>query len=119
MTKIALIEDDADMRGLLKTLLELEGFQVFAYEPEKENEVLASLQNDRPDMLLLDVHLKNANGIDLLRHIRNDGGKFRNLRVIMTSGTDIGDRCLEAGADAFLMKPYMPEELFRLIQAEP
>jgi len=36
--------------------------------------------------------------------------------IIMTSGMDLGKECMEAGADAFLLKPYMPEDLIALIK---
>lgn len=116
MSKVTLVEDDATMRSLLKTLLEWEGHQVHVFGTINAEELFPQLLADLPDFLLLDVHLNGANGIDLLRQLKNDQ-RFQGLRVIMSSGMDVGDRCLQAGADGFLMKPYMPNDLISMLRA--
>jgi CheY-like chemotaxis protein len=63
----------------------------------------------------MDVHLRQINGLDLLHAIRSDEST-RSARVIMTSGIDMSQRCLEKGADAFILKPYMPEDLIQKIR---
>lgn len=114
MIKVVLVEDDVEMRLLLKTLLEIEGFQAISYVQTNESEIQEALRADRPDIVLLDVHLRNINGIDILHHIRQDE-IIRDLQVIMTSGMDVSQSCLDAGANGFLLKPYMPSDLINLI----
>ncbi len=111
--KIMLVEDDATMQAVLRTLLEIEGFQV-ALAPAKHqlDELVQSIRDAKPDVLLLDVHLRDISGYDVLQRVREDAG-ISKLRVIMTSGMDVKDRCIAAGADDFLMKPYMPDELMK------
>ena len=114
--KITLVEDDPMMRSVLKTLLEIEGFKVFLMPDRKTlDELLACLKEASPDLVLLDVHLRSLNGIDLLKRIRAEEG-FGSLKVIMSSGMDMKDQCLKAGADGFLMKPYMPDELMKALR---
>lgn len=117
MSKVVLVEDDTSMRSLLKILLEFEGLQVISYAQTNKDEIRLSLQNDSPDLLLLDVHIRDTDGIDLLRTIRQDE-HLRDLRIIMTSGMDVSQRCYEAGADNFLLKPYMPEDLIYMIRQQ-
>lgn len=111
--KVMLVEDDASMRTLLRTLLEIEGHTVVSYYENKytSNSIVDMVRSEHPAAILIDVHLKNdTSGIDVLREIRADSA-LNDVRVIMSSGMDMKDECLEAGATDFLMKPYMPDEL--------
>lgn len=113
MTKVILIEDDATMLSLLETLLEIEGFEV------KKIENYASVVEDtkavNPDVVLMDVHLRDVNGLEILKSMRADPA-FDEVRIIMSSGMDYSSRSMSSGADDFLLKPYMPDELITKIQ---
>jgi DNA-binding response OmpR family regulator len=112
MPKIQLLEDDRDMTMLLRTLLEIEGYQVRSYDPQKP--IVEQVAAEKPDLVLLDVHLGGKDGVEILRELRKNQ-TLADLRVIMTSGINITDECLNAGANAFLVKPYMPENLLHRI----
>lgn len=114
MTKVLLADDDFTMVSLLKTLLELERYQVMTLL-DKPGDILANIREAKPDVLLLDLFLGDRNGMDLVRQIRRDSG-LKNIRIIMVSGLDKTEECLAAGADKFLLKPYMPNELFDLLR---
>jgi DNA-binding response OmpR family regulator len=117
MHKIMLVEDDASMLMLLRTLLEIEGYSVVQLQDEiNENSLLATLRRERPELVLMDVHLHNTNGLDLLQSIRQDG-EISATHVIMSSGMELSIRCRQAGADDFILKPYMPDELVAKIRA--
>jgi DNA-binding response OmpR family regulator len=107
--KVLLVEDDATMRGLLKTLLELEGFTVLTADGNAEN-LVAEIERFAPQSILLDYHLRKLTGIQLLCLLRADEHLSRPS-ILMTSGEDRKEQCLDAGADGFLMKPFMPEDL--------
>lgn len=109
MQKILLLEDDATMKSLLKTLLEIEGFQVLYPAALTELSIFDALTTYQPDVLLMDVHLMGINGLDLVKKMPSD----RPYRILMTSGMDVEIECAQAGADGFLLKPYAPEELIR------
>lgn len=111
MNKILLIEDSPTMRTLLQTLLELEGFEVLISNATKEEDILREIAQKQPRVILLDVHLRGLNGIKLLERIRKEQ-PVPELRVLMTSGMDLRDECIKAGANGFILKPYMPDELF-------
>jgi CheY-like chemotaxis protein len=117
VSTIGIIDDDVTTRTLLKTLLEMEGYAVIAFDQENARELLAALSNQRPDLVLLDVHLRYADGLELLRHIRQNQ-TTKNLRVVMSSGMDYSSQCEKAGANAFLMKPYMPDDLLAIIHEQ-
>jgi DNA-binding response OmpR family regulator len=115
MTKVLLADDDLTMVSLLTTLLGMEGYQVGTLLG-KTGDVLATIRKEKPDALLIDVYLGNLNGLDLVREIRATKD-LKALKIIMASGVDKKDECLQAGANAFLLKPYMPEELFKYLRA--
>jgi DNA-binding response OmpR family regulator len=106
--KVMIVEDDRTMNALLKTLLELDGFAV-VLAPHGEM-VLSTALAERPDVVLMDVHIAEADGMDLLRQIRLHPDLAR-LPVIMSSGMDMEYECRQIGADAFILKPYPPEQL--------
>ncbi len=116
MPKILLAEDDFTMVTLLKALLNMEGYQVENLLERKEDP-LDAIRIEKPDVLLLDVHLGDRNGVELIRQIRHSPD-LKNLRVVMTSGIDKTEECLAAGADDFLLKPFMPEELIQKIRVK-
>jgi DNA-binding response OmpR family regulator len=113
MHKVMLAEDDPTMLSLFRTLLKLEGFET-ATLGEKED-VLDALHRETPDILLLDVNLPQGNGIDFLHRIRQDK-TLANTSVIMSSGMPLETECLAAGANVFLLKPYMPDTLISAIK---
>lgn len=114
MAKVLLAEDDETMVGLLTTLLRMDGFQVEALDADED--IVAAVQRDCPEVLLLDVYLAGQNGLDILEAIRADEGCHR-VRVIMTSGLNLREESIRRGADGFLLKPFMPDDLMKLLRA--
>ncbi len=116
--KIMLIEDDPTMRSLLQTLLEMEGFEIIPFMGNiNREEILRELKGNQPDTLIMDVHLQNLNGINLLAEIRGNETDGR-IKIIMTSGMDLKTECRKAGADGFLQKPYIPDDLLKFLRPE-
>ncbi|MGB7538691.1 MAG: response regulator [Anaerolineales bacterium] len=114
MPKILLLEDDRDMTMLLTTLLEIEGYQVRSYDSKRP--AAAQAEEDKPDLVFLDVHLGGKDGIQILRDLKANP-VLEGVRVVMTSGINLTEECLAAGANAFIVKPYMPENLLHLLSA--
>jgi CheY-like chemotaxis protein len=112
--KVLLADDDFTMVALLKTLLGLEGYEV-ATVLDKTGDILSNIRSERPDVLLIDIFLGDQNGMDIVRRIR-EMPDMKDLKIIMVSGIERSRECLAAGADAFLLKPYMSEELFKLLR---
>jgi DNA-binding response OmpR family regulator len=106
--KVMVVDDDRTMNLLLKTLLELDGFAVI--QAPRGDQVLNVALAERPDAILMDVHIADVDGIVLLKQIRQHPA-LRTLPVIMSSGMDVEIECREAGANAFILKPYPPDEL--------
>lgn len=113
MPKVLLAEDDVTMVMLLKTLLKMEGFRVVSVDAD--DDVPAAVRREHPDVLLLDVHLSRQDGLQILDSIRTDP-RIRDQNVVMTSGLNLRDECIRRGADEFLPKPFMPDDLVRTLK---
>lgn len=116
MLKVMLIEDDPTMVSLLAMLLNLEGFIVKTPTNHKMDALLNDILKEHPDLALVDVNLQNGSGLDLVREIRQEP-EIMNTRILMYSGLYLKKECLQAGADGFIQKPFMPDELIKLIHA--
>lgn len=114
MAKVMLVEDDPTMISLLETLMQIEGFEV--YTIMDFTTLLERVDTIKPDMLLMDVNLKNANGLELLEVMRLTD--MHQPKVIMSSGLDYSVQALDKGANEFVLKPYMPDELIKKIKAQ-
>lgn len=113
MAKVLLAEDDATMVSLLKTLLKMEGFEVVALDAESD--IAEAIKHEKPDALFMDVHLGEQSGMQILQSIRKNG-ENSHLRIIMTSGLNVKDECIRGGADVFLLKPFMPDDLISALK---
>ena len=116
MPKVALIEDDAVMLSLLQTLLEYEGFETVQLDGMgKVNDIVEILHQAGPDLILMDVHLRQINGLDLLRELRKDPS-LQAVKVLVSSGMELSSESSIEGADGFILKPYMPDDLVAIIR---
>jgi len=108
MAKVLLVDNDATTVSLLRILLELDGHTVV--DCGLAHRVLDTIANEAPDLVLMDVFLTGGDGLALLRQVRANPAT-RRLPVVMISGMELSEECRRAGADAFLLKPYTPEQL--------
>ncbi len=115
MPKILIVDDDRATATLLRTLFEIEGFTgVICPRPD---EVINTARRERPDVVLMDVHLAEVDSVDILRQFRSDQDLL-HTPVVMTSGMDVREKCFAAGASAFMLKPFKPMELVVLVKQQ-
>ena len=110
--RILVVEDEPTIAIGLQDDLEMEGYQVVKLQ--KFGSVVEDITREMPDAILMDVHLNDLDGLTFLRQIRETEA-IKELVVIMSSGMDKQYESDQAGANAFLLKPYMPDELISKI----
>jgi two-component system phosphate regulon response regulator PhoB len=88
----------------------MEGFEVLALDVDSD--VTAVVEREKPHALFMDVHLGGRNGLEILDAIRRQQ-ELSAVRIVMTSGLNVKDECINRGANAFLLKPFMPDDLLR------
>jgi len=108
-----ILEDDRTLLGLLQSLLGFEGYEVVVLE--NFNQVLSDLHQHNPDGIILDIQLDDTNGLDLLDEIRQNG-ELNQPYVLACSGLDYASEAMQRGANDFIMKPYMPDDLVKLLK---
>jgi DNA-binding response OmpR family regulator len=116
MKSILLIEDDFEMGNLLKFLFEIEGIHCTFPNDFIQETINNHIIEHNPDIILMDVNLKQNNGLLILQALKRSKILNKETKVILTSGSDLKEKCLDAGADYFLLKPYMPDELLKMIK---
>jgi two-component system, OmpR family, response regulator len=112
--RIVLVEDDEDIRRLVRDLLAREGFAVEVAETAVAFEQI--LARSRPDLVILDLMLPGEDGLSICRRLRGRGG----VPILMlTAKSDPVDRVvgLEMGADDYVTKPFDPRELLARVRA--
>jgi FixJ family two-component response regulator len=112
---IAVVDDDASLRRSVTNFLRSTGFAVETFASAED--FLAASGHERARCLVLDLRMTGMSGLDLLRHLAETG--VRIPAVILTAhGNDtMRQRCLAAGAVAFLDKPFRAGALLDAIDA--
>ena len=108
---VLIVDDDAGLREFLRANLELEGYLV--REAGSAAEGLEALDEEPPDLILLDVMMPEVDGWEMLRRVRESHG-VESIPVIMFSGKvdeESAGAAAERGAQAFIGKPFDPEQL--------
>jgi DNA-binding NarL/FixJ family response regulator len=103
LTKVFLVEDALPIRKRLRVTVEESGARVVG-EASTESDALRGIRATQPALVVLDLHLAEGNGVEVLRHIKQDG--LETVVVIMTNHAHDRYRqsCVELGADYFLNK---------------
>jgi CheY-like chemotaxis protein len=115
--KTILIADDNDAnRELISVILEREGYRVI--EASHGREAITVAQQQRPDLVLLDIHMPQMNGFETVRAFRTDPDLRQTPVVALTASAMAGDAeaALSHGFDSYLAKPYEISEVVALVK---
>ena len=117
MAAILVVDDEEPIQELLRFNLEKEGYLVRV--AKNGQEALKQVENNQPDLLVLDLMLPGMDGLEVCRKLRSNP-RFQQLPIIMLTakGEEI-DKVLglELGADDYMTKPFSPRELLARIKA--
>jgi two-component system chemotaxis response regulator CheY len=116
--RVLVVEDSATMRGFVTAALESAGpFSVT--QAESGFHALKVLPRARYDLIITDINMPDINGLELVRFIRDSEQHKRTpLIIISTDGREADrDRGLKLGADAYLTKPFAPEQLVEVVRS--
>ncbi len=115
MSRILMVEDDAEITELLELYLPRYGLEVFSVS--LPSVALEKLSIEKYDLALLDLGLPEMDGLELCKLIKKS---YPNLPIIIsTARSDVSDKVVafDVGADDYIAKPYEPRELVARIQA--
>jgi two-component system, OmpR family, alkaline phosphatase synthesis response regulator PhoP len=115
--KILVVEDEGDIRELMRFNLSQEGFVV--EEAGDGAEALDRIERRAPDLVLLDLMLPRMSGLELCRRLRANPATARLPIIVVTAKGSEVDRILglEMGADDYVVKPFSPREVVARVKA--
>jgi two-component system cell cycle response regulator DivK len=113
---ILYVEDNALNRKLLRDLLKKTSYTLI--EAHDGESGLKKAKEEHPDLILMDIQLPKISGIDATRMLRSETATAQTPIIAITSFALSGDdqKAKEAGATAYLAKPYSPFDLLALIR---
>jgi len=116
--KIVLVEDDVDLHALLKYNLEKEGFQLVGSHTGKG--VVDLCVREKPDLIVLDIMLPDADGLDLCKRLRSHTELQATPLIFITARASETDRIvgLELGANDYIVKPFFVREVIARIKVQ-
>jgi len=109
--KILIVDDEPGIITLLKTRLSANGYEVIT--GANGQDALSQIKGQHPDLVILDVMMPPPNGFQVCRTVKDDP-ELKNIPIILlTAKSAESDKFwgVESGADAYVTKPYNPEEL--------
>ncbi len=117
---VLIVDDSLSMRSVIRKIITLSKFDVAAFhEAANGKEALDVLASSWVDVVITDINMPEMNGIELMQELRKDD-LYRNIPVVVVTTEANRERIAEAarlGAKGFLKKPFLPEELKKVLQS--
>lgn len=111
--RILIADDDPAILDSLKILLEEEGYKV---ETSHDGRTAQELQEEFPDLILLDIWMSGMDGRDICKHLKSQG-KTKHIPIVLISANmDTPQIAQESGADDFILKPFDIDYLLKKIE---
>lgn len=112
--KVLIVEDDSNIRNIVSTILETSGYQVLLAESCSMAKTI--FDSHLPDLIILDLGLPDADGMNFLKHVRRDSLK---PIIVLSARSDDKDKvlALDEGANDYVTKPFSSAELLARIRS--
>ena len=111
--KILVVDDEPSVTGSLEMILSEAGYEVFIASTFKDSTKI--LSESRVDLVITDLRLSDATGIDLIKHVKQNTPEVEVILMTGYGSLDITIEAIKAGAYYYLEKPYTPDRLFALV----
>ena len=114
--KILIVDDEPDIVDLLKIRIGSANYGIVTAEDGQD--ALEKIEQDIPDLLVLDIMMPKIDGYTLFKMLRTSP-KYKHIPIIiLTASVELEDvrKCIKEGVEAYLRKPYKPEVLMGLIK---
>lgn len=112
MKTILIADDEFDLTGTLKAILQGEGYEAVVCADGRE--ALARLGECKPDLLLMDVMMPRMSGYEVLKAMKRTPG-LEGIPVVLMSAAPLGVKTADCRAEAFLLKPFTLDAVLRAV----
>jgi DNA-binding response OmpR family regulator len=113
MTKILLVDDEIDVCDFMLRFFEERNFEVFS--ATSGNEAMLIIERDRPDIILLDIRMKDKDGMEILRSIKNINAEAKVVMVTCVNDEREMAKAKDLGASAYITKPLILGDLMEVV----
>lgn len=116
MNRILIVDDEAEVRSLIRLHIENSGF--YAIEAASGNDAIDYLREQPVDLMILDLMMDKGNGFEVLQFLKDQA--IHTLVIALSARGEVQDKIstLQLGADDYVTKPFSPIELVARIQAQ-
>lgn len=114
--KILIVDDAAFMRLVIKNTLVRSGFHNIL-EAEKGTEAIELYRKEKPDLVILDIAMGGMSGLEVLDELIKLDERARIIMCSSVGQDEVVQEAIDRGAWEFLMKPFKPDKLSRMVQA--
>ena len=114
--KVLVVDDEVSVTELFSMMLEMEGYAAQVVHNVKD--AIQVLERDSPDLILLDIMMPVASGLELCRHVRSTPALASIPIIILSAKSQLEEvkEGLEAGANLYLLKPVSKKELVEAVR---
>jgi two-component system cell cycle response regulator DivK len=118
--KVLYVEDNLENRILIRRILQAEGFEIL--EAENASQAFQAVQNQIPDLILMDINMPELDGYTLTSHLKSIPALRHVPIVALTANVMKGDRerTFQAGCDGYIQKPIdvdsLPQQILRFLR---
>ncbi|KIL51984.1 response regulator [Jeotgalibacillus soli] len=116
MINIMLVDDHAILRDGLKTIISQEKDMIVIGEATNEEEFIEKLNQELPDVIVMDINMPNKNGIELTRLVKDNHPTVKVLILTMYKHEEYFMSAIKEGADGYLLKDSPSEQVIQAIQ---
>ena len=114
MRRVLVVDDEENLRVLVRTILRREGFEVEVAQSGEQ--ALALVETFGPDVIVTDVRMPKMGGLDLLTTLKAKGNDAVVIVMSAYGNVDLAIEAMKAGAYDYLQKPFKPEELILVLR---
>lgn len=112
--KVIVCDDDPDIINVVMSILQTDGYETIPVE--NSTQLYQAMDDHQPQLLIVDLWMPLLNGEDIIRKIRSHPVRSATP-ILLLSASMVGDRVgMQAGADAFLAKPFEMTELLQVVK---
>jgi len=115
-TRLLIVDDHPLVRSGISSIIQMEADLEVCGEAEDQTSAMNLVAKENPDLVLVDISLKNSNGLNLLKEINQNHPRTLTLAVSMHDEYTYAIRCLKAGAKGYIMKQEGTEKILEAIR---
>jgi two-component system chemotaxis response regulator CheY len=115
MARVLVCDDSSFMRMMLKRILSENGHEVVG-EAGDGQQAIEQYRKLKPDVATMDITMPNIDGIEAVRRIREEDCQARIIMVTAIGQKQIVSDALKAGASDFIVKPFEPEQVIKIVK---